>query len=525
MQLILLIFSTILPFVTWTLEIHPRYNEIIQNDENSSQKDLQINQTKAIEMYSMALMSSFWFFEAQRSGKMPLNNRIPWRGDSMLHDHGYLGENLSGGYYNSGLTYVKYVFPTAFTTTMLAWGLLTWTEAYRNAGQLEIVRENIKWASDYFIKCHPQEELFYVQVGDEMFERRVYGRLEQMIYKRPAYAANSTNPATDILGEVVAALAATSLVFKTIFDDTRYSDTCLTHAKQLYKLALKYKGSHYDWMPNIYGYEINSYSYHDDLAWSGLWLSRATTDSNYFHDAQHYYEEYNLATNNTIFNYYNKVPGIEVLFNQIISYPKSPHTKAVHRYLDTLINNVTRTKKGLAFFSDDDTLSLAANAAFLCLIALSSNNKMNLSHKYYDFAKEQIDYILGMKTERDYVVGLTSKSPTQIPHKASSCPKWPANCGHTKMMSNEPNHEILYGALVNGPDVHDHFVDIRFNKTDKAYTKIRIDYNAGFTGALAGLLQLDVTWNRDISSTSSTQRISNRTLDYNSIMWKRIMRT
>lgn len=118
--------------------------------------------------------------------------------------------------------------------------------------------------------------------------------------------------ASDILGETAAALAATSIVFKQIFNDTQYSNTCLTHAKQLYKFALKYKGSHYEWMPNIYSYEINTYSYHDDLVWAALWLYRATRSRRYLAEAEDMYEIHKLSTNNTIFNYYTKIPGIEV---------------------------------------------------------------------------------------------------------------------------------------------------------------------------------------------------------------------
>lgn len=36
--------------------------------------------------YKDALTKSLLFLEAQRSGKLPKNNRIPWRGDSALDD-------------------------------------------------------------------------------------------------------------------------------------------------------------------------------------------------------------------------------------------------------------------------------------------------------------------------------------------------------------------------------------------------------------------------------------------------------
>ena len=46
------------------------------------------------------LEKSILFYEAQRSGKLPASNRIPWRGDSALNDRGSNGEDLTGGWYD-----------------------------------------------------------------------------------------------------------------------------------------------------------------------------------------------------------------------------------------------------------------------------------------------------------------------------------------------------------------------------------------------------------------------------------------
>lgn len=49
--------------------------------------------------YSEVIEKSLLFYEAQRSGKLPANNRIPWRGDSMLDDKD--GDvDLTGGYFD-----------------------------------------------------------------------------------------------------------------------------------------------------------------------------------------------------------------------------------------------------------------------------------------------------------------------------------------------------------------------------------------------------------------------------------------
>lgn len=64
--------------------------------------------------YKLALKYSMLFIEAQRSGKLPENNRIPWRGDSALHDKGDNGEDLSGGYYDGKFELFVSIFQHLF---------------------------------------------------------------------------------------------------------------------------------------------------------------------------------------------------------------------------------------------------------------------------------------------------------------------------------------------------------------------------------------------------------------------------
>ena len=52
----------------------------------------------------------------------------------------------------------------AFTTTVLSWGAIEYQEAYQVSGQLPHLIKAIKWATDYFIKCHVSEFELYGQV-------------------------------------------------------------------------------------------------------------------------------------------------------------------------------------------------------------------------------------------------------------------------------------------------------------------------------------------------------------------------
>ena len=53
--------------------------------------------------YGDVLKLSLLFYEAQRSGKLPADQKVTWRKDSALDDQGQNGEDLSGGYYDGEL--------------------------------------------------------------------------------------------------------------------------------------------------------------------------------------------------------------------------------------------------------------------------------------------------------------------------------------------------------------------------------------------------------------------------------------
>ena len=52
--------------------------------------------------WSTLLGDSLYFYEEQRSGKLPSTNRVPWRNDSALDDGKDVELDLTGGYYDAG---------------------------------------------------------------------------------------------------------------------------------------------------------------------------------------------------------------------------------------------------------------------------------------------------------------------------------------------------------------------------------------------------------------------------------------
>lgn len=52
--------------------------------------------------WSTLLGNGLFFYEAQRSGRLPDTNRVSWRNDSCINDGQDVNLDLSGGYYDAG---------------------------------------------------------------------------------------------------------------------------------------------------------------------------------------------------------------------------------------------------------------------------------------------------------------------------------------------------------------------------------------------------------------------------------------
>ena len=100
---------------------------------------------------------------------------------------------------------------------------------------------------------------------------------------------------------------------------------------------------------------------------------------------------------------------------------------------------------------------------------------------YRDFAARQVNYILGDNpAKRSYVIGFGTNPPTR-PHHRTAHGSWADN-----MTVPVESRHVLYGALVGGPGKDDAYVD---DRQDFVMNEVACDYNAGFTGVLARMVQ------------------------------------
>lgn len=452
------------------------------SEDPSIEPDIEVNETPRPENpsagYGEALQKSFLFYEAQRSGDLPADNRLAWRGDSALNDGVDVGVDLSGGYYDAG-DHVKFGFPMAASMTMLSWGVLEYHDAFVQSNQLDEALDAIKWATDYFLKAHISNgqatQAFYGQVGDANLDHAYWGSPEQLNTPRPAYKIDAANPGSDLAAETAATLAAASILFRET--DTAYADELLANAKQLYTFADTYRGRYSDSITEASNY-YNSWSgYNDELAWGATWLYKATGEQQYLTKAkQHYQTPYVGWTQ----SWDDKAYGTGVLLAQITD--EQQYRNGVESWLNNWVSgDINTTEGGLAWLDSWGSLRYSANTAF---IAGVYSDTVNAANGQYDaFSRNQVDYILGDNpTGQSYVVGVGEDFPDYIHHRSAS--------GTTNINDPDPNQHVLQGALVGGPSSPNDFAYVD-SRTDFVGNEVALDYNAGFTGAVARLYGQD----------------------------------
>ncbi|KAH7857958.1 hypothetical protein Vadar_018325 [Vaccinium darrowii] len=104
--------------------------------------------------YADALSKSIQFFEGQRSGFLPNDQRLNWRRNSGLGDGSTVNTDLTGRYYDA-CDNVKFGFPMAFAMTMLAWSVIEFGDSMP-AGERRNALVAVRWATDYLLKTVSQ---------------------------------------------------------------------------------------------------------------------------------------------------------------------------------------------------------------------------------------------------------------------------------------------------------------------------------------------------------------------------------
>ncbi len=445
--------------------------------------------------YGEALQKSLYFYEAQRSGDLPATNRVNWRGDSGMQDGADVARDLTGGWYDAG-DHVKFGLPMAATATMLAWSIVDYRSAYVSTGQLNTALDQLKWATDYFIKAHPSANELYGQVGNGGADHAWWGPAEVMQMARPSYRITTSCPGSDLAGETAAALAAASVAFRPT--DAAYANTLLTHARQLYSFADTYRGEYSDCITDAASY-YNSWSgYHDELVWGAIWLYRATNETAFLDKAQSYYANLSNQQQTTIKSYKWTHAWDDKSYGSYVLLAKLTGAAQYHNDSQRWLNwwtvggtahgadgtRVNYSPGGQAVLDQWGSLRYAANTAFIAFVYADAIADAALKTRYHDFAVRQINYALGQNPQnRSYVVGFGT-NPPRNPHHRTAHSSWT-----DQLTFPVESRHVLYGALVGGPSSPNDGASYNDDRGNFVNNEVATDYNAGFTGALARMAQ------------------------------------
>lgn len=432
--------------------------------------------------YGEALQKAIMFYEFQRAGKLPKTIRNNWRGDSGLTDGADAGIDLTGGWYDAG-DHPKFNLPLAYTAAMLAWSVYESRDALKQSGQLDYLLEEIKWATDYLIKCHPSANVFYYQVGDGNIDHSWWGPAEVMQMVRPSFKVDLSRPGSSVVAGSAAALAAAGAVFAE--SNPAYAAECIRHAKELFAFADSTKSDAGYTAAN--GFYTSFSGFYDELSWAGTWLYLATGEATYLNKAESYVGNWgtqgqsNAIAYKWAHNWDDVHYGTAILLARITN--KAIYKTATEMHLDywsTGYNGdrISYTPKGLAWLDSWGALRYATTTAFLASVYADwSGCTASKVSTYNTFAKQQVDYALG-SAGHSFVVGF-GENPPKRPHHRTAHSSW----ADSQSVPNYHRHTI-YGALVGGPGRDDSYTDDIGNYVNN---EIACDYNAGFVGALAKL--------------------------------------
>nr|GEU75212.1 endoglucanase 17 [Tanacetum cinerariifolium] len=461
----------------------------------------------SVHNYKDALTKSLIFFEGQRSGKLPPNNRMTWRKDSGLSDGAAMKVDLVGGYYDAGDN-IKFGFPMAFTTTMLSWSVLEFGGMMKS--ELGNAKEAIRWATDYLLKATKDPDVIYVQVGDATKDHACWERPEDMDTPRTVLKIDRNNPGTEVAAETAAALASASLVFRK--SDKAYSKLLMNRAIRVFEFADKYRGSYSNGLKKwVCPYYCSYSGYEDELLWGAAWLHKATRSPKYLNYIQANGQTLGAGETDNTFGWDNKHAGARVLLSKAFLVQK---LQSLHDYKDHADNFICSlvpgapfsqseyTPGGLLFKMDDSNMQYVTSASFLLVTyakyltqakkVVNCGGSIVTPKRLRSIAKKQVDYLLGSNPlKMSYMVGYGPRYPERIHHRGSSLPSISAHpakiecgSGFSIMHSDIPNPNTLIGAVVGGPDEKDHFPDIR---SDYFQSEPATYINAPLVGALSYL--------------------------------------
>ncbi|MBD3240809.1 MAG: hypothetical protein GF331_09510 [Chitinivibrionales bacterium] len=353
-------------------------------------------------------------------------------------------------------------------------GDFSWESARGQPNGVPDILDEVKYATDYFIRCARGSARFYYQVGEGDKDHKNWVTSVKMATLSADQGGQPrtvfSNPAGSSMASFCAAtLALMARVYRRF--DAAYADRCLAHALYAYEYAKAHPGSA---GAADGGYYPANARWEDDFVIMTTELYFTTQDTKYRDEAaqkagqvgDHYWS---LCYNNN---------DDLALYNLAVmgsANAKSRLNSIVNRYKSSVTSDgvgSTGSEWGILRYSAGQAFAAALNAK------LQGAGLDPLVHN-------TVDYIMGGNAAgQSFIVGYGAKSP-QHPHHRNVFLNDDNVADDAKNGLQIPSRNRQHGYMVGGSlDPHAFVDDINTYQ----YTEGGIDYNCGLVGALGAVV-------------------------------------
>ncbi len=467
--------------------------------------------------YEEAMYMAVKFFGAQRCGDannwmLEENKDIECKPVCHIKDE-YNGYDLTGGWHDCG-DHIKVAHTMGYSAVCLLTAYDIWPTAFKdyysqNYGEADGIADvlnEVKVATDYFMKSFPDENTFVYYVGNGSDDHKVWLNSAEQSSLLNNDGGEADGPrevmvTTDAGGSTAAnystALSLMSILYRE--HDSKYADKCLEYAKKIYEFAKKNKE---DVVKIPVFYSEVSEDWWDELALAATMLYRITEEKDYRLDAREYYagkyqSNYPVAWDTVAdIAYYYMVKyradygTTEMLLARNVgkgiksatSYGLPWNWSGIHKW------GVNKLFCGSAFAAALYAQALKDNTIIGELPDLSGDDVTEDGS--WNYNKRIVDYMLGdNEFGHPFIHGFKGDMTHKIHHRNAMGRTLKDDKGETTTaQKNTLDYKFASGGLIGGPIVEGEFANIVEGGTAYKETEGGCDYNASFVAALANLI-------------------------------------
>jgi len=451
------------------------------------------------------------FFGAQRcgsTGNWALKAHDPAKGGEVCHtrDGDTVGHDLSGGWHDCGdhwkvcftqgfsaytLLKAYEVFPSGFQDIYKQRYAYTDSMPPADGDNIPDVINEAKVATDYFIKAIPDENTFYAECGDPNLDHLEWKTSAYQSLNTPAKGGNPrpvvklTDKGGASCAQFTAALALMARLCPS-FGMQSYADSCKAAAKRGYMYAKKNYNNFYS-NGGFYAETDKGAKGIDDMIVAATELYFLTKDDSYKNDAVTFVS----GQWESMWAYSWGKTWDAAYYNLLKIDPAMTNNtgKTILKMFEGGLAGGLSKKNGagLCFYQSWGSCRYAGGLAFAMMLLYDITKTLDpdTGVKALALAQSQVDYCMGANEfNRAFIHGFGPNSWNKVHHRnLQGIDDNPPDA----VKETTPFKFKRSGALIGGPTAVN-----TFNNSVVSYTctESGCDYNAGISGALAGLISI-----------------------------------